>query len=117
MSPLNLAIERLDEDAVASLIASGVDVNRPEPDLGGCYPLQHAVDAECESSVYRYDMGDAGATPQATITRLLIRGGADPNLADPNGESARSWAEKRLHNEALRLFDSSDRDIPDLSNG
>jgi len=104
MSPLNLAIERLDESAVASLLASGADANRPEPELGGFYPLQHAVDIECEESCRRYDMGDPEAKPRATVTRLLVDAGALPDLIDPKGRSARSDAEERLHVEALLLF-------------
>jgi hypothetical protein len=107
MSPLNLAIEHFDERAVASLLASGADANRPEPELGGCSPLQHAVDIECEESCRRYDMGDPEAKPRATITRLLVHAGALPDLADPKGRSARSDAEERLHLEALHLFDST----------
>ena len=105
MSPLNSAIENFDGQAVAALIASGADVNRPEPEMGGCYPLQHSVDIECENSCRRYDDGDLQAVPRAIITRLLLRAGADPDLADPVGSTARSWAGERCHEEALRLFD------------
>jgi hypothetical protein len=89
---------------VASLIASGADVNRPEPDLGGCYPLQHSVDIECEDSCRRYDAGELQAVPRVAITRILVHAGADPDLLDHAGSSARSWAETRNHNEALVLF-------------
>jgi len=105
MSPLNLAIENFDEHAVAALIASGAAVNQPEPELSGCSPLQHAVDIECEDSCRRHDAGDPNAVPRATITRILVRAGADPEQVDPSGSSARSWAEQRRHDEALRLFD------------
>lgn len=104
MSPLNAAIEDFDAERVAVLIASGIDVNRPEPEMCGFYPLQHSVDIECEDSCYRFDKGDLSASPRATITELLLRAGANPDLIDASGESARSWAEKRLHKEALRLF-------------
>lgn len=77
------------------LIESGAEVNLPDPELGGCYPLQLSVDIECEDSCRRYEMGDLQATPRATITRLLVCAGAEPDLIDPNGASARSWAEER----------------------
>lgn len=104
MSPLNMAIENLDEEAVQALIASGVDVNRPEPDLGGCHPLQHSVDIECEDSCRRYDAGDRDAAPHAYITELLFRAGANPDLVDGHGGCARSWAEQRSHQDAVRVF-------------
>lgn len=105
MSPLNLAIENLDAHAVAALVAGGAAVNRPEPELGGCSPLQHAVDIESEESCRRDDAGDPDAAPRATITRMLVLAGADPEQVDSSGASARSWAEQRRHDEALRLFD------------
>ena len=110
MSPLNTAIENFDEEAVQALIASGADVNRPEPDLGGCYPLQHSVDIECEDSCRRYDAGDEEAAPRARITELLLRAGANPDLVDGHGGCARSWAEQRSHQDALRVFDRIKRD-------
>ncbi len=108
MLPLSAAIENFDEHAVAALIDSGAEVNLPDPDLGGCYPLQLSVDIECEDSCRRYDMGDLQATPRTIITTLLLRAGAEPDLIDPHGASARSWAEERQHSEALRLFGSKD---------
>jgi ankyrin repeat protein len=104
MSPLNKAIEDLDETAVAALLAAGADVNRPEPELGGCSPLQHAVDIECEDSCVRYDAGELDAAPRPTITRILVAAGADPDLADPRGRTARIWAAERQHVAALHIF-------------
>lgn len=104
MLPLHCAIEDMDEQGVIALLASGADPNQPDPELGGFRPLHLAVDIECEDACYRYDAGDAGAQPKATITRILLNAGADPDLPDGQGQTARSIAQERRHGEALSHF-------------
>lgn len=105
MLPLQHAIEHMDERAVIALLQSGADPNQPDPELGNFRPLHLAIDVECEDSCRRYDAGDKEAYPQATITKLLLAAGANPDLADGSGQTARAVASERMHTEALRLFD------------
>ena len=104
MLPLHHAIEHTDERAVTALLQAGADTNQPDPELGGFRPLHLAVDVECEDSCRRYDNGDHEARPQATITRLLLDAGADPDLLDGNGRTVRTMAIERMHLEAVELF-------------
>lgn len=110
MLPLHMAIEHMDEDAVRALLAEGADPNAQEPEFGGFSPLQLAVDIECEDSRYRYDSGEITASPRATITFILIEAGANPDLPDQLGQTARSLAKERLHTEALFLFNEKRAD-------
>lgn len=104
MLPLHLAVEHMNEAAIRELLGAGADPNAPDPELGGFRPLHVAVDIECEDSCYRYDMGDASAAPKATVSRILVGAGANPDLPDLQGRTARSIAKERLHAEALLLF-------------
>lgn len=104
MLPLHVAVEHMDEQTIRALLHSGADPNAPDPELGGFRPLHLAVDVECENSCYRYDMGEVAASPRATITRILLEAGADPDLPDQQGRTARSIAKERMHAEALSLF-------------
>ena len=104
MLPLHHAIEHMDERAIIALLQTGADPNQPDPELGGFRPLHLAVDAECEDSCRRYDSGDKDARPQATITRLLLHAGANPDLLDGNGRTARAMAIERKHVTAMGLF-------------
>jgi uncharacterized protein len=104
MHPLHHAIEHLDEQAVAALLAGGADPNEPDPDAYGMRPLLRAVHVECEDSCRQYDRGDYDAAPRATLTRMLLDAGADPDLPDDRGQTACDVARERMHEEALELF-------------
>lgn len=104
MLPLHHAIEHMNEVLVRELLHSGADPNAPDPELGGFRPLHIAVDIECEDSCYRYDMGNLNASPETVITRILLEVGANPDLPDDQGKTARSIAKERLHAKALSLF-------------
>jgi len=86
------------------LLGEGADPNQPDPDFGGFRPLHLAVDIECENSCRRYDAGDENARPKAIITTLLLNAGANPDLFDFHGQSARDIARERNHREADELF-------------
>ena len=105
MLPLHAAIEEMNEAAVRNLLGDGEDINTPDPSLGGCRPLQLAVDIECELACRLLDEGELDARPVATLSRLLLGAGANPDLPDDSGASARSVAREREHVAALRLFD------------
>jgi len=90
--------------ALCELLSAGADPNAPDAELGGFRPLHLAVDIECEDSCYRYDMGDVSASPKATVSRILAEAGANPDLTDFKGNTARSIAKERLHVEAFLLF-------------
>jgi len=104
MFPLHAAIENMDEQDVVDLLSSGADPNQPDPEAGGLRPLQLAVDIEHEACLRRLDLGDDKARPKPVITRILINAGADPDLPDESGQTARSMAEGKGYREALSLF-------------
>ncbi len=89
MLPLHQAIEQMDEQKVAALLQAGADPNQPDPELAGFMPLHLALDIESEDSCNRYDMGDKEARPRASLTRLLVKAGANPGLPDGSGITAR----------------------------
>ena len=104
MLPLHNAIEHLNEQELISLLQSGADPNQPDPSIGGFRPLHLAVDIECEDACSRYDKGDHSARPVARLTRILIEAGANPNLPDEKGMTAKEIAKERAHKEALDAF-------------
>ncbi|MFZ6756024.1 ankyrin repeat domain-containing protein [Undibacterium sp. Ji50W] len=104
MHPLHQAIESMDYDSVKCLLEAGADPNVPDAEFGGARPLHLSIDIECEESCRRYDKGEFGAVPSASISRLLIEFGANPYLCDPAGQSPIDWATHRNHGAALQLF-------------
>ena len=107
MNALHLAAEHLDGEAIQRLLADGADPNVREPELGGFTALHVAVDSECEDSCYRYDMGDLEAAPLVIVSGLLLRAGANPDIPDDSGLTARRLAEERLHHDVLRVINTS----------
>lgn len=104
MLPLHAAIENFDLLAVRALLESGVDPNAVDPSIGSMRALNLAVDIECEDSCRRYDAGETASRPAADFTSLLISAGADPDMPDARGETAREMALARNHHAASALF-------------
>jgi hypothetical protein len=104
MLELHKAIEHMEVQQVRDLLGAGADPNAQDSELGGFRPLHLAVDIECEEACRRNDAGELDAAPRATISSLLMEAGADPDLTDFRGNTARSIAEERCHEQALELF-------------
>lgn len=105
LSPLHSAIEHDEIDLLRRLLQEGADPNEPDPDFG-TRPLQLSVDIECENAIRREDRGEEDCEPHATLTAVLLLYGASPDLPDAKGQTARIWAQRRPHREALKLFDA-----------
>lgn len=105
LSPLHSAIEHYEIEVLRQLLQAGADPNEPDPDFG-TRPLQLSVDIECEDACRREDAGDEDWKPHATLTAVLLLHGASPDLPDAKGETARLWAQRRRHEEAVKLFDA-----------
>ena len=82
---LTQAVTAGDESAVSALLANGADIN--ESTNGGQTPLILAV-------IFGH----------THLVRLLLRGGADPQLCDNLGLNAVEWAQRRGLNEALTIL-------------
>jgi hypothetical protein len=91
MLRLHDAIEYMHEHAVSALLQEDADPSQQDPEIGGFRPLHLALDVECEESFRRCDAGEEAARPKARLSRLLLTAGADPDLPDGKGRSAREW--------------------------
>lgn len=96
------AIDRLDHDAVARLLADGADPNTTDADGHGL--LYRAIRQEVAYTRSLLSGRGICAAPPARVTRLLLEHGAD---AEIGRSSARRLAEK-THPLAYHLIVSAD---------
>jgi hypothetical protein len=89
LSPIP-ASERGHVDYVRRVVRTGVDINHVN-DLGWTALLEAVI------------LGDGGKDHQ-DIVRILLRAGADPDIADHDGVTALQHAQKRGHHEIAGLF-------------
>lgn len=104
MNALHIAAELLDVETISRLLSEGADPDERDPELGGFTALHVAIDSECEDSCYRYDMGESDAAPRVIVSGLLLQAGANPDIPDESGLTARRLAEERLHHEVLQII-------------
>ncbi|MFD7756930.1 MULTISPECIES: ankyrin repeat domain-containing protein [unclassified Streptomyces] len=94
-SPAHHAVEHEDAETLAQLLDAGADPNEVD---GGMTLLTHAIDAE----------GDGAQQQREPLTvhttAVLLAYGADPKLADPQGNTPMSIAEEYGHELAIRLL-------------
>ncbi|WP_312870224.1 ankyrin repeat domain-containing protein [Streptomyces himalayensis] len=94
-SPAHHAVEHEDAETLAQLLDAGADPNEVE---GGLTLLTHAIDAEGDGAMQT-------ETPLTVhTTAVLLAFGADPELADPRGETPMTVAEHYGHELAIRLL-------------
>lgn len=101
-TPLEVAIETLDKETVAYLLAKGAQVNAAGPN--GWTPLHAAIDAEVEAALYEQDMGKPTAAPVPTISSMLAEHGANRGAKNSWGETPLAMARKRGHLAAALLL-------------
>ena len=82
-TPLHMAVEHHQREAVDALLSFGADINAGSSD--GMTVLQLAVDEAVDRHHY------AGVL-DVSIVRHLLERGADPDRADHDGDTARVWA-------------------------
>ncbi|MFF1847988.1 ankyrin repeat domain-containing protein [Streptomyces sp. NPDC058217] len=94
-SPAHWAVENEDAETLAQLLDAGTDPNEVED---GMTLLTHAIDAEGDGAMQQEE------PLTVHTTAVLLAYGADPQLADPQGNTPMSVAEHYGHELAIRLL-------------
>ncbi|MCX5262051.1 ankyrin repeat domain-containing protein [Streptomyces canus] len=83
-TPAHHAVEHDDVETLARLLAKGAD---PDEVFGNMTLLTHAIDAEGDGAL------QTGHPLTVHTTAVLLAFGADPQLADPDGQTPMDLAE------------------------
>ncbi|WP_412076050.1 ankyrin repeat domain-containing protein [Streptomyces xanthophaeus] len=84
-----------DAETLARLLAAGTDPNEVQ---GSSTLLTHAIDVEGDSTL------QSGRPLTVHTTAILLAFGADPQLADPDGDTPMHVAEQYDHTLAIELL-------------
>lgn len=94
-TPAHYAVENEDAEALARLLADGSDPNEV---FGNTTLLTHAIDVEGDGSL------QSGRPLTVHTTAVLLAFGADPELADPDGDTPLDIANQYGHGLAVQLL-------------
>ncbi|WP_028805534.1 ankyrin repeat domain-containing protein [Streptomyces sp. 142MFCol3.1] len=94
-TPAHQAVENEDAEALAQLLAEGVD---PDGVCGTMTLLTHAIDAESDGAL------QSGDPLTVHTTAVLLAFGADPQLPAPHGRTPLDVATDHGHYLAVRLL-------------
>ncbi|MEU9662625.1 ankyrin repeat domain-containing protein [Streptomyces chartreusis] len=94
-TPAHHAVEHEDADTLARLLADGSDPNEV---FSNMTLLTHAIDVEGDSSL------QSGRPLTVHTTAVLLAFGADPELADPDGDTPMVMANRYGHDLAVQLL-------------
>ncbi|MFJ3206102.1 ankyrin repeat domain-containing protein [Streptomyces sp. NPDC086989] len=94
-TPAHYAVENEDAEALARLLADGSDPNEV---FGNTTLLTHAIDVEGDGSL------QSGRPLTVHTTAVLLASGADPELADPDGDTPLDIANQYGHGLAVQLL-------------
>lgn len=94
-TPAHQAVENEDAEALAQLLAKGVD---PDEICGNMTLLTHAIDAEGDGAL------QSGSPLTVHTTAVLLAFGADPQLPGPDGQAPMDLAVHYGHDLAIRLL-------------
>lgn len=93
---VHVAVEHEAPELLRIVARHGGDVNRP--DRSGMTPLHLAVDVEVGR------VSDDVRHASASLTRVLLELGADPEVCDATGRTPAQWADQYGHLSALELM-------------
>lgn len=91
-TPAHQAVECEDAETLARLLADGSDPNEV---FGNMTLLTHAIDVEGDSAL------QSGRPLTVHTTAVLLAFGADPELADPDGDTPMDMANRYRHDLAV----------------
>ncbi|WP_093912134.1 ankyrin repeat domain-containing protein [Streptomyces sp. cf386] len=94
-TPAHHAVEHEDVETLARLLADGSD---PDEVFSNVTLLTHAIDVEGDSSL------QSGRPLTVHTTAVLLAFGADPELADPDGDTPMAMANRYGHDLAVQLL-------------
>ena len=94
-TPAHHAVEHEDAETLARLLADGSD---PDEVFSNMTLLTHAIDVEGDSSL------QSGRPLTVHTTAVLLAFGADPELADPDGDTPMDMAIRYGHGLAASLL-------------
>ncbi|MFF0737957.1 ankyrin repeat domain-containing protein [Streptomyces chartreusis] len=94
-TPAHHAVEHEDADTLARLLTDGSDPNEV---FSNMTLLTHAIDVEGDSSL------QSGRPLTVHTTAVLLAFGADPELADPDGDTPMVMANRYGHDLAVQLL-------------
>ncbi len=94
-TPAHHAVEHEDAATLARLLADGADPNEV---FSNMTLLTHAIDVEGDGSL------QSGQPLAVHTTAVLLAFGADPELADPDGDTPMDVADRYGHDLAVKLL-------------
>jgi ankyrin repeat protein len=97
-TPLEHAVYWQNIEGLTYLLNHGASVNSASHD--GNTILHCAIDTEVENAIARSDEQKKHVPASDTMTRLLVKYGANPNVFNSKGETPLDWSIKRRHKAA-----------------